>query len=84
MMLKAISDRIIIKPEKNEQSKILFNRQNEFVNSGIVISTGDKVKDVDIGDKILFHRFDELPLPDDGLMVIRQKSLLGIYEKKKE
>ncbi len=79
-MLKAVSDRIIVKLEKDEQSKILINNKQEYANTGIVLSIGDKVKGVEIGDKIVFHRFDELPLGDDGLAVIRQKSLLGIYE----
>ena len=79
-MLKAISDRIIVKPIRQSDSCVLLDKDLTYTNVGIVQSIGDKVSGVKIGDKILFHLFDELPLPEDGLVVIRQKSLLGMWE----
>ena len=32
------------------------------------------------GDKVLFHRFDELPTHDADLVVVRENSILGVYE----
>ena len=79
-MLKAVMDRIIIRNEK-EKSLLVFSGEQNVRNSGIVLDVGPFVKIVKPGDHVLFHRFDELPLPKDNMVVIREKSLLGIYRK---
>lgn len=77
-MLKAIKDRLIIKPDKLKHGRIIFNDiKNNIVNKGVVQSIGEDVTWAKVGDKVLFHCFDELPLPQDDLVVIREKSLLG-------
>lgn len=81
-MLKAIEDRLIIKPDKPLPNKLIIdNIENNYINQGIVQSIGDKVTWAKIGDYVVFHRFDELPLPKDNLVVVRENSLLGKYEK---
>lgn len=76
-MLKAVNDRLIIKPDKVKHGRIIFtNIEKNIVNQGVVQSVGDKVTWAKAGDKVLFHCFDELPLPQDDLVVIREKSLL--------
>lgn len=79
-MLKAVADRIIVKKIEKSTGKILIENEQKYVNEGIVQSVGERVRGVKKGDKIVFHRFDELTLEDEGLVVIRQKSLLGILE----
>ncbi|MBR1841035.1 MAG: hypothetical protein IJ778_02785 [Alphaproteobacteria bacterium] len=79
-MLKAVADRIIVKLDESAQSALImpdveFNTRN----SGVVLSVGERVSLVSPGDHIVFHLFDELPLPDEGVVAIREKSLLGIY-----
>ncbi len=81
-MLKAIEDRLIIKPDKPLPSGLIgIDVEKNIVNQGVVQSIGDKVSLVKIGDHVVFHRFDELPLPQDDLVVIREKSLLGKFSK---
>lgn len=80
-MLKAISDRIIVRLAQKESS-LLLHPDKPYTNKGTVLSVGEKVKFVSPGDEIVFHTFDELPLPEEGLAVIRQSSLLGIYADK--
>lgn len=81
-MLKAIEDRLIILPDKPLPHKLIMDCQkNDYTNQGIVQSVGDKVTMAKIGDYVVFHRFDELPLPNDGLVVVRESSLLGKYDK---
>lgn len=81
-MLKAIEDRLIILPDKPLPHKLIMDcPKNDYTNQGIVQSVGDKVTMVKIGDYVVFHRFDELPLPNDGLVVVRESSLLGKYDK---
>lgn len=81
-MLKAIEDRLIIKPDRLLPSGlIVIDVEKNIVNQGVVQSIGDKVSLAEIGDHVVFHRFDELPLPQDDLVVIREKSLLGKFSK---
>lgn len=77
-MYKAITDRIIVKLDAAIENKANFYIQSECKNCGLVISVGDKVREIKVGDKIIFHQFDELPLPEKGLAVIREKSVLGV------
>ncbi|MBR2137553.1 MAG: hypothetical protein IJ852_06345 [Alphaproteobacteria bacterium] len=78
-MLKAISDRIIVSLCESAQSSLIITDDKAYCHEGIVRSVGPLVNSVKIGDRIVFHVFDELPLPQDKLAVIREKSLLGIY-----
>ena len=77
-MYKAITDRIIIKLDTATENKADFYIRPESNNCGVVISVGDKVREVKVGDKIIFHQFDELPLPEKGLAAVREKSVLGV------
>ena len=81
-MLKAIEDRLIIKPDRLLPSGLIgIDVEKNIVNQGVVQSIGDKVSLAEIGDHVVFHRFAELPLPQDDLVVIREKSLLGKFSK---
>jgi len=79
-MLQAIMDRIIVRLDEEEISPLILENDRYIRNKGVVQSVGDKVSQVKPGDRVVFHQFDELPLPEKGLVVIREKSLLGIYE----
>ena len=79
-MLKAVADRIIVKLDAATQSSLIIaDSAVDVRNCGVVQSVGDKVRTIKKGNHIVFHLFDELPLPEDGLVVIREKSVLGIY-----
>lgn len=77
-MLKAIADRLIVKSDKPLPSALIgVENEKKYTNQGVVQSVGDKVTLASVGEHVFFHRFDELPLPQDDLVVIREKSLLG-------
>ena len=76
---KAVSDRLFIRLDKPDTSLILTNNINRRT-FGTVISTGPLVTSVKTGDKVLFHIFDDLPTYDPDVVVIRENSLLGIFE----
>lgn len=79
-MYKAIKDRLIIKPDVVKLSKIInIETKKMITNQGIVKSIGDTVTLAKVGDRVVFHCFDELPLPTEGLVVVREKSLLAKY-----
>ena len=83
-MINAVSDRIFIrlKPERTATSGgiILVDDYHHTENTGVVESIGSLVTSVKIGDKVLFHKFDDLPTPEENLVVVRENSILGVYE----
>lgn len=79
-MLKAINDRIIVKFDESKETTLILNEDYPRRDRGMVICVGDKVKSVKPGDYIIFHLFDEIALPEDGLAVIREKSVLAKIE----
>lgn len=84
-MLKAIADRIIVELDSVKESKVIrLTTEMKIVNQGIVLSVGPLVSRIKIGDHIVFHQFDELTLPEKNKVVIREKSVLAIYQKEDE
>lgn len=81
MMLKAVMDRIIVRLDEKETSKLILNDKMFIQNQGTVVSVGPQVTQVKTGEHIVFHRFDELPLTQDNLVVIRESSLLAVCDK---
>ena len=83
-MIQAVTDRVFIRlPPEEETSEggiiISHDGPNERT-VGRVISVGNKVKSVKVGDKVLFHIFDDLPSPDKDVVVVRENSILGVFE----
>ncbi|MBQ8481601.1 MAG: hypothetical protein IJ532_03620 [Alphaproteobacteria bacterium] len=80
-MYKAIKDRIIIKLDESVKSNLIIaNSELYEKNSGVVLSIGNDVKCVNVGDHIIFHLFDEIALSEEGLAVVREKSVLARLE----
>ena len=83
-MVKAIMDRVFIRLEPNTTATVggifLPETQENPRTIGIVESIGPDVHCVKVGDKVLFHVFDELPSPNKDIVVVRQNSLLGVFE----
>lgn len=80
-MVKAIMDRVFIRLEPVKADGIIIpDDVKNPRNIGIVESVGEDVKSVKVGDKVVFHCFDELPTPDRDLVVVREFSLLGIID----
>jgi co-chaperonin GroES (HSP10) len=83
-MLLAIADRIIVQLDSADESKILLPESlNTQTNKGVVLSVGPLVSTVREGDHIVFHPFDELKLPEQNLVAVREKSVLAIYKNEK-
>ena len=83
-MVKAIMDRVFIRLEKEEKTKggiILADSIESPRTIGVVESVGEDVDCVKVGDRVLFHCFDELPTYDPDVVVVRQNSLLGVFEE---
>lgn len=83
-MIRAVTDRVFIKlPPERETTDggiiIPHDGPNERT-VGEVVSVGEKVKSVKKGDRVLFHIFDDLPGPEKDIVVVRENSILGVFE----
>lgn len=79
-MYRAITDRIIVKLDDYPKNERILGMETKERNRGKVLDVGPYVSGVCRGDQIIFHTFDELPLPEKNLAVVREKSVLGIIE----
>lgn len=77
-MYKAIKDRIIVKLDKAETERLIISKEHNFRYTGTVVGVGEEVRDVSVGDRIIFRIFHEIDLPEQDLVAIREKSVLGI------
>ncbi|MBQ8630562.1 MAG: co-chaperone GroES [Alphaproteobacteria bacterium] len=83
-MVKAVLDRVFVRLDKrNTASKggiFLPETVEQHRNIGIVEGIGPDVSSVKVGDKVLFHVFDELPTYDADVVVLRERSLMGVID----
>ena len=83
-MIKAVTDRVFIRLEPDNAATpggiILTEDYHRGRTIGRVESTGPDVSSVKKGDKVLFHVFDELPTFDQDIVVVRENSILGVFE----
>ena len=83
-MVKAVMDRVFIRLDKQEEVTkggiILAETIENPRTVGVVESIGDEVASVKVGERVLFHCFDELPTYDPDVVVVRENSILGVFE----
>lgn len=79
-MVKPILDRIFVEVEEQKQGAIITLEDDNEVKVGKVISKGCDVRNVKVGDRVIFFKWDDLPTPDKNITVIREKFVLGILE----
>lgn len=95
-MLKALEDRIILKVDKQEETKsssgLIIQAQQEIEKTGIVVSVGpgrilpngvQLEPDVAVGDKIAFNPMATMKLEFDGqeYLSIFSRDILAIIEE---
>ncbi len=79
----AIGDRVFVRLGEESKSPagiLLPDNAERPRTTGVVESVGSDVRLVKAGDKVLFHVFDELPSPDADVVVVRESSILGVWE----
>ena len=83
--MKPVGDKIFIKLSEDKKSSLFLTSltlKKNKANQGEVLAVGDLVQSVQKGDEVMFHPFDELETPSQDIVVIREKSLLAILNKK--
>ena len=83
-MIQALMDRVFVRlppmQEKTDGGVIICDEIYKCRTTGEVVSVGEEVKSVKVGDKILFHVFDELPTLEKDVVAVRESSILGVFE----
>ncbi len=83
-MIHAIADRVFIRLSDDNTTTpggiILTDDYHHGRTVGRVESVGSAVTSVKPGDKVFFHIFDELPTLDKDVVVVRENSILGVFE----
>ena len=83
MVVKAVLDRVFIRiePQTAAQGGIFISYSIDNPPTvGRIEAVGPEVSSVKPGQKVLFHVFDELPGYDKNVVVVRESSLLGVFE----
>lgn len=84
-MVRAVMDRVFVRLDEEDEktqggiivSPSAYGGERTI---GVVESVGEDVRAVKIGDRVLFHVFDELPTFDKSVVVLRENSILGVFE----
>ena len=77
--MRAILDRVFIKPDEAKKSAIIIENERE-TKSGIIVCVGENVKSVKKGDHVIYFKWDDLPAIN-GLVAVRENSLLGVLDE---
>lgn len=84
--MKAVMDRVLIKLDEKEKQKGNVLLPDDFEQTrtiGVVLSVGPDVHAVSVGERVLFHVFDELPTIEKDVVAVRENSLLAVFDKEK-
>lgn len=85
-MVRAIMDRVFIKLDEPTKINgiILTDDMQKPRYIGRVVSVGERVQSVKVGDHVVFHVFDDVPVDapteEKDVVAVREYSLLGVIE----
>ena len=85
--MKAVMDRVLIKLDESKKQEGGVLLPDDFLKArtvGVVLSIGPQVKSVKVGQRVIFHAFDELPTIESDVVALRENSLLAVLEEKEE
>lgn len=86
-MIEPLKQRVVIKrdPVKTETESgfIIPKEAQKQEISGVVLATGPDVKDVKVGNRVIFGKFDGQDIPkqfaEENCIIINEEQIKGIY-----
>lgn len=84
--VKIMGDRVLVRNKDFntalDSGIILNNAADEYQWQGEVLAVGDKVREVTVGDNVLFatHSIEGVTINGESLRIIQGKNLLGVLE----
>jgi chaperonin GroES len=83
-VIMPVMDRVFVRLDEEKQRTaggiLTMTDYHHRRNSGVVVGVGPEVKSVRVGERVLFHKFDDLPSACSEIVVVRENSILGVYE----
>ena len=86
-MLKPLGDRVLVRRNEKENRTpagiIIPEESLSESDTGIILNTGTKVKNVKINDSITFSKYGHSEITIDGekLLIMREENILGIINE---
>lgn len=88
MKIKPLKDRVVVKYSSEELEKTpggiyVPDVAKEKPQKGTVIEVGSEVKEVKVGDTVLFDKYSgsKIKVDDVEYLIIKEEEILGIVEK---
>lgn len=88
MKIKPLKDRIVVKFSSEEMEKTpggiyVPDVAKEKPQKGVVVEVGSEVKEVKVGDTVLFDKYagSKIKVNDVEYLIIKEEEILGIIEK---
>ncbi|MCX7723667.1 MAG: co-chaperone GroES [Thermodesulfovibrio sp.] len=88
MKIKPLKDRVVVKFSSEELEKTpggiyVPDVAKEKPQKGTVIEVGSEVKEVKVGDTVLFDKYagSKIKIDDVEYLIIKEEEILGIIEK---
>lgn len=88
MKIKPLKDRVVVKYSSEELEKTpggiyVPDVAKEKPQKGVVIEVGSEVKEVKVGDTVLFDKYagSKIKIDDVEYLIIKEEEILGIIEK---
>jgi|UniRef100_A0A7C4AJ46 chaperonin GroES len=88
MKIKPLKDRIVVKFSSEEMEKTpggiyVPDVAKEKPQKGVVVEIGSEVKEVKVGDTVLFDKYagSKIKVNDVEYLIIKEEEILGIIEK---
>ncbi len=86
MNIQPLADRIVIEQMESEETTasgiILPDSAKEKPSEGKVLAVGTEVKEVKVGDKVLYSKYGPSEVKVDGkdLMIVKEEDILAILK----
>lgn len=80
MKLRATNKRLLVKlhpVEERRGSLIVVQAGNDQIVSGDVVSVGDEVAAINVGDSVWFNRFNAFDIPTHQIMAVEAAHILA-------
>ena len=82
-MVRPILDRIFVEVEEPKQGAIITLEDDSEVKIGKVVAKGCDVRNVRVGDKVLFGKWSgtEVKLNGEERLILKEADILGVVEE---
>lgn len=87
--IKPLGDRVLVEPlsreelvDKTDSGIIIPETAKERPEQGKIVNVGDKIKDIKVGQKVIFSKYGptEIKVGEKEYLIIKEEDILAIIE----